>query len=328
MTVFDEDTDRYLERAGTPGAGGDWDDVLDRERRHRRARRRSRVAAGGAAAVAGVAVVIAAPFGGDSVLEKAEAAVLAPLRAADGTIEHVLVEYRTGAGEPFIEYETWMAADGAWCRRTVEGVPGAAADTRLTLCRTSAGVVEVYLPARNEILRTRPDTGGAAAAKPRKRDVPAKKRRFYEIKPKPGPGGKGAAIVLRDGDGTVLETSPGEVVDLGPTPGWLNDDVIEDFRRRAVREAGTATLDGREYARLVTADGHDAVLVDRDTGEAVAWIPSAKAFGVPTTVIRTRRTLPEDQISLSLTELHPGAAVREVSAAERDRAISSQYPRG
>jgi hypothetical protein len=70
------------------------------------------------------------------------------------------------------------------------------------------------------------------------------------------------------------------------------------------------------------------VLVDRDTGEAVAWIPSPLAFGVPTTVVRTRQALPEDAHSLSLTLLHPEAVVREVSAAERDRAIEAQFPRG
>ena len=86
-----------------------------------------------------------------------------------------------------------------------------------------------------------------------------------------------------------------------------------------VREAGTMTLDGREYTKLVTEDGLNAVLVDPDTGEPVAWIPSPEAFGVPTTVVRARETLPDDaetRRNLSLTELHPDAAVRDVSAAE------------
>ena len=214
--------------------------------------------------------------------------LVTPVRAAHGTIEHVLIEYRAEGGDPFIEYETWIAADGAWCRRTVEGVPGRrVADTRLTLCRSSAGVVEVYLPAGNEILRTRP----------------------------------GAASGAETG-GTPVGTAE---------KGWLTDDVVEQFRRDAVREEGTMTLDGHEYARLVTADGHDTVLVDPRTGEAVAWIPSPAAFGVPTTVVKTRRTLPDDapsRRSLSLTELHPDAVVRDVTAAERERAIARQYPRG
>ena len=90
-------------------------------------------------------------------------------------------------------------------------------------------------------------------------------------------------------------------------------------------------LDGREYTKLVTDDGFNAVLVDPETGEGVAWIPSPKAFGVPTTVVRTHETLPDDsenRRNLSLTELHPDAVVRDVTAAELERAIESQYPRG
>jgi hypothetical protein len=326
MTIFDTETDRYLEQVGAVSEGGDWDEVLERARRQGRARRRSRVAAGGGAAAAAAAVALAAfgSPGGDSLLERAEAAVLAPVRAADGTIEHVLVQYRTGGGDPFTEYETWIAADGAWCRRTVEGVPGRrVADTQLTVCRSTGGAVDVYLPVRNEILRTRPAAAsdarsgrGAAAAPKRWKRTTSGKRRYIKIKPGPAPADEAAG------------PAP---VDLGPTPGWLTDDVIGDFRRHAVREAGTMTLDGREYAKLVTPDGLDAVLVDRETGEAVAWIPSPKAFGVATTVVRTRRTLPDDartRRSLSLTERHPDAVVREVSAAERDRAIAAQYPRG
>jgi hypothetical protein len=324
MTIFDTEIDRYLDRVGTFSAGSDWPDVLQRAHRRDHMRRRARLAATGGIAVLAAAVALAAfgSAGGDSLLEKAEAAVLAPVRAADGTIEHVLVQYRTEAGDPFIEYETWIAADGAWCRRTVEGLPGErSADTRLTVCRSSDGVVQVYLPARNEILRTRPGAatgarssrGDAAAPKAWKRGGPPGKR-HYKFKPTPtrGPADAPAA-------------------DLGPTPGWLTDDVIGDFRRHAVREVGTMTLDGRAYTKLVTEDGRNAVLVDPQTGEAAAWIPSPEAFGVATTVVRTQQTLPDDAQSrrgLSLTALHPDAVVRDVSAAERDRAIASQYPRG
>jgi hypothetical protein len=116
-----------------------------------------------------------------------------------------------------------------------------------------------------------------------------------------------------------------------PTANWFNEDVVEAFRRDAVREAGTMTLDGREYTKLVTEDGLNAVLVDPDTGEPVAWIPSPKAFGVAATVVRTRETLPDDaenRRNLSLTELHPDATVRDVSAAELAKTIEEQYPRG
>lgn len=90
-------------------------------------------------------------------------------------------------------------------------------------------------------------------------------------------------------------------------------------------------LDGRKYARLVTEDGLNTVLVDPETGEAVAWIPSPAAFGAPTTVVRTRETVAgdaENRRNLSLTELHRGAVVRDVTATELARAIAEQYPRG
>jgi hypothetical protein len=344
MTIFDSETDEYLERAGAVSPSEDWDDVVRRARRGERRARRVRVGAGGggALAVAAVVLAVAGPFGGDSLLERAEAAVLAPVRAADGTIEHVLIEYRGPSGEPFIEYETWIAADGAWCRRTVEGIPGQVADTRLTWCRTSAGVDEVYLPATNEILRSGPGIAGTdrskAADLARERYSIVKtadgKKLFMVGKPKPGAKGRPTLI------GKPKPAAPDERADARPKrrrsdpgriPGWLNQDVIEDFRRDAVHEAGTMRLDGREYAKLVTADRLNTILVDPESGEAVAWIPTPDAFGVPTTVVKTRRTLPDDASTrrqLSLTALYPEAAVLDVSAAERRRAIGSQYPRG
>jgi hypothetical protein len=129
----------------------------------------------------------------------------------------------------------------------------------------------------------------------------------------------------------VLEVgADGSSVDL-PSADWLREDVVEAFRRDAVREDGTMVLDGREYTKLVTDDGLNAVLVDPETGEGVAWIPSPDAFGVPTTVVRTQETLPdnaENRRNLSLTELHPDAVVRDVTAAELGREIATQYPRG
>jgi hypothetical protein len=50
-----------------------------------------------------------------------------------------------------------------------------------------------------------------------------------------------------------------------------------------------------------------------------------------TTVVRARETLPEDaetRRNLSLTDVHPDAAAREVWAAEVAEAITAQYPRG
>jgi hypothetical protein len=332
MTTFDTETDQYLERVGMVDADSDWDDVLRRALRGDRVTRRVRVGVGVGVTVtaAAVALALVAPLPSDSLLDKAQAAVLAPVQAADGTIEHVLIEYRPESGDPFIEYETWIAADGAWCRRTVEGIPGQrVADTRLTQCGSPDGTREVHLPASDEILRTRPgDTAGSDITAPRSGE---------SDKPKPiYKKGKDGKAYLVSPSGKPAPVQPEESVELPAvdtrrTPGWLTEDVIGQFRREAVHEAGTTTLDGREYAKLVTDDGLNAVLVDPDTGEAVAWIPSPKAFGTPTTVVQTRDTLPDDAPSrrnLSLTELYPDAVVRDVSASELAAAISSQYPRG
>ena len=142
----------------------------------------------------------------------------------------------------------------------------------------------------------------------------------------------GEVVVKSKGKYHKVRTVGAEAPSLEiPSASWFNEDIVEAFRRDAVREAGTMTLDGREYTKLVTEDGLNAVLVDPDTGEPVAWIPSPEAFGVPTTVVRARETLPDDaetRRNLSLTELHPDAAVRDVSAAELAEAIVAQYPRG
>ena len=340
MTIFDTETDRYLERLGASHSSADWNDVVQRSDRARRRSRVTRAAVGVGAAAAAAAVALAAVGalggpGSTSIVDKAEAALLAPVKAAPGTIEHVLVQYRLDSGETFIEYETWIAGDGAACRRTVEGLAGQAApDTRLTLCRLSDEVVEVYLPGENQILRAqvgaqvendsaREDSGASAAG-----EGP----RYFRVRELPD-GSKDADIVVkRNGKYyEVLEVGAGgSSADL-PSADWLREDVVEAFRRDAVREDGTMVLDGREYTKLVTDDGLDAVLVDPETGEGVAWIPSPKAFGVPTTVVRTQETLPdnaENRRNLSLTELHPDAVVRDVTAAELARAIESQYPRG
>lgn len=355
MTVFDRETDRYLEQVGAPRSGSDWDDVLRRAHRVRRRSRRTRVTVAGCAAVAatGIALVTIVPeLGGRTILDKAQAAVLAPVRAAPGTIERTLIEYRTDSGDVFSEYETLIASDGAWCRRTVEGLPeGSAADTRLTECRSADGVLELHLPAREEILRTRP------GAEPRRaqRDDASVPLPTEAGKP-PGkafisPNGT-VAIVRPNGKALIVKKLedlparerktieiaarqtkpvPSEPVDPGPAPDWLTDDVIDSFRRDAVHEAGTARLDGRTYTKLVTDDGLNAILVDPETGEGVAWIPNPKAFGVPTTVVRTNETLPDDATTrreLSLSDLHPDATIREVSAAEYSETKAAQYPRG
>ena len=340
MTIFDTETDRYLDRLGASHSSADWNDVVERAKRARRRSRVTRAAVGVGAGATAAAVALAAVGalggpGSTSIVDKAEAAVLAPVQAAPGTIEHILVQYRLDSGETFIEYETWMAGDGASCRRTVEGLPGQAVpDTRLTLCRLSDDVVEVYLPGENQILRAqvgtqtendsaREDSGASAAG-----EGP----RYFRVRELPD-GSKDVDIVVkRNGKYyKVLEVgADGSSVDL-PSADWLREDVVEAFRRDAVREDGTMVLDGREYTKLVTDDGLNAVLVDPETGEGVAWIPSPAAFGVPTTVVRTQETLPdnaENRRNLSLTELHPDAVVRDVTAAELEREIATQYPRG
>jgi hypothetical protein len=359
-TIFDRDTDRYLDEVGESSSTCSWADVVRRARRTERRRRAVRVAVVGGTAAAATAGALAGVgtiggIDGPSIVEKAEAAVLQPVEAASGTIEHILVAYRDGSGTPFIEYETWIAADGAWCRRTLEGLPAQAggdaavvvADTRLTECRSADGLIELYLPDTNEILQTR--QGAEAAA---------------ESKPVPVPVEPGApTIVVRlTADGTLVVERGGKVmttdeidalpektliaikraasqagsdrvpqVDPGPAPDWLTEDVIEAFRRDAVHEAGTMVFEGREYTKLVTDGGRDAVLVDPETGESIAWIPSPEAFGTPTIVVRTRETLPDDEQTrrrLTLTELHPDATVRTVTPVELNEAIAARYPRG
>jgi hypothetical protein len=338
MTIFDTETDRYLERLGASPPRGDWTDVLERTRRARRrswfARAAVGVSAVAATAAVALAVVGALGGGGTSIVDKAAAAVLAPVQAAPGTIEHILVQYRTDSRETFIEYETWIADDGAWCRRTVEGLPGeGVADTQLTTCGSPDGVFEVYLPSEDEILRLRPGVQNEDA--PERGDAfsgHVEGPRYFRVRVRPDGTTVGEVVVKGNGDYHKLRTVGAEAPSLEiPRASWFNEDVVEAFRRDAVREAGTMTLDGREYAKLVTEDGLNAVLVDPDTGEPVAWIPSPEAFGVPTTVVRARETLPDDtetRRNLSLTELHPDATVRDVSAAELAEAIAAQYPRG
>ena len=339
MTIFDTETDRYLERLGASPPRGDWNDVLERTRRARRRSRFARAAVGlgavAATAAVALAVVGALGGGGASIVDKAEAAVLAPVQAAPGTIEHILVRYRADSGETFIEYETWIADDGAWCRRTVEGLPGeAVAPTQLTSCGSPDGDYEVYLPSENEILRLRPGTQTEGDSKRADSGASgqAEGPRYFRVRVTSDGKKVGEIVVKRNGKYYKLREVGAEAPSLEiPSASWFNEDVVEAFRRDAVREAGTMTLDGREYAKLVTEDGLNAVLVDPDTGEPVAWIPSPEAFGVPTTVVRARETLPDDaetRRNLSLTELHPDAAVRDVSAAELAEAIEAQYPLG
>ena len=339
MTIFDTETDRYLDRLGASHSSADWNDVVERAKRaHRRSRvTRAAVGVGAGATAAAVALAVVGALGGPggtSVVDKAEAAVLAPVQVAPGTIEHTLVRYRTDSRETFIEYETWIADDGAWCRRTVEGLPGeAVADTQLTKCGSPDGNFEVYLPSENRILRLRP---GAQSETETERGTAASGQvegpTYYRVRVRPDGTTVGEVVVKRNGKYHKVRTVGAEAPSLEiPSANWFNEDVVEAFRRDAIREDGTMVLDGREYTKLVTDDGLNAVLVDPETGEGVAWIPSPEAFGVPTTVVRTQETLPENAENrrrLSLTQLHPDAVVRDVTAAELEREIASQYPRG
>jgi hypothetical protein len=339
MTIFDTKTDHYLERLGASPPRGDWNDVLERTRRARRRSRFARSAVGvgamAAAAAVALAVVGALGGGGTSIVDKAEAAVTAPVQAAPGTIEHILVRYRTDSGETFIEHDTWIAADGASCRRTVEAVPGRAPDTRLTICLPSDDVMELYLPGENRILRAQVD--GQTEDDSTREDLEASAAgegpRYFRVRELPDGSVDADIVIKRNGKFyEILEVGDGSSSeDLPSREDWLREDIIDAFRRDAVREDGTLVLDGREYTKLVTEDGLDAVLVDPETGEAVAWIPSPEAFGVPTIVVRTHETLPdnaENRRNLSLTELYPEAAVRDVSSSELAETIAAQYPRG
>ena len=352
MTIFDTETDGYLESLGECTSNGTWNDVVRRARATERQGRlvRITVATGTAAAATAGALAGVGIIGGPSIVEKAEAAVLRAIEPAEGTIEHVLVEYRDDSGHAFIVYETWIAADGSWCRRTVEGIPGdAVAATRLTECRSSDGLIELYLPSTNEILRTRPEVETRSSSEAVEVGSYGITVRFLD---------DGTLAIERDGNLLTSDevnalpeemhiaikqaaseagvAAAAELVDPGPAPDWLTEDIIEAFRKDAVHEAGTVVFEGREYTKLVTEDagrvpGSNAVLVDPETGESVAWIPDPQAFGVPTIVVRTRETLPDDERnrrSLSLTALHPDATVLDLSPAELSEAIGAQYPNG
>ncbi len=375
--IFDTETDDYLERLGQTLSTGGWSDVLRRSRRRERRTRllRTAVVVGGAAAAAagvvgGLSVV--GELGGPSIVEKAQAVVLEGLDPAEGTVDHLLVAYYGNpvilpegnsdvttwdtvrlrdSQRPFIVYETWVAPNGSWCRTTVEGTPAdSVAPTRLTQCRTSEGLIELYLPSKNEILRARPsppaDTEPEAAV-PGTSDTKV----YYLID-------DGTIVIERGGHpmtpdeldalsdddlvaikqaaSKVAAAAAAELPDPGPAPDWLTEDIVAAFRRDAVRDAGTLVFEGHEYTLLLTEDpegvtGSNAVLVDPSTGEGVAWIPDPRAFGVPTIVVRTSETLPDDADSrrqLSLTELHPDAVVRDVSPAELAAAREEQYPNG
>ena len=207
MTIFDTETDRYLDRLGASHSSADWNDVVERATLARRRSRvtRATVGVGAVATAAAVALVAVGALGGPgstSIVDKAEAAVLAPVQAAPGTIEHILVQYRLDSGETFIEYETWIAGDGASCRRTVEGLPSQAVpDTQLTLCRQSDDVVEVYLPGENQILRARVGTEAQKDSAREDSGVSAAGDRplYYRVRELPD-GSKHADIVIkRDG---------------------------------------------------------------------------------------------------------------------------------
>ena len=218
----------------------------------------------------------------------------------------------------------------------MEGTPAdSVAPTRLTQCRTSEGLIELYLPSKNEILRARPsppaDTEPEAAV-PGTSDTTV----YYLID-------DGTIVIERGGHpmtpdeldalsdddlvaikqaaSKVAAAAAAELPDPGPAPDWLTEDIVAAFRKDAVRAAGTLVFEGHEYTLLLTDDpagvtGSNAVLVDPSTGEGAAWIPDPRAFGVPTIVVRTSETLRDDADSapaLSLTKLHPDAVVRDLS---------------
>ena len=172
------------------------------------------------------------------------------------------------SGETFIEYESWIADDGAWCKRTVEGMPGeAVADTQLTQCGSPDGAFEVYLPSENEILRLRPGARARTSRSAQTRPRGGSKGRATQGARASGRSDRRRVVVKGKGKYHKVRTVGAEAPSLEiPSASWFNEDIVEAFRRDAVREAGTMTLDGREYTKLVTEDGLNAVIVDPDTG--------------------------------------------------------------
>jgi hypothetical protein len=160
-TIFDPEVDVYLDTVGDAASHADWAAVVLRAGATRRRRSAARVTVAMAVpAVGALGLLASGMVGGPGVTlaERAQAEVLAPPSATDGTVIHDTVRYRDATGTVFMSYDTWVAPDGTWCRRTREGAPGGTASsvgvpTAFTQCRLPNQTVELYIPADNAIYR-------------------------------------------------------------------------------------------------------------------------------------------------------------------------------
>ena len=330
MTDLDQPVRAYLDRVGDAPPDAGWDDVRRRERRRARRGRLVRLAAPvGAFAAAVAALALVAGSSGPSLVEKAQAAEITSTPPA-GQVSHVRDAYRESSGHVFISYDSWLAADGSWCRSVLEEPV-----TRYTLCGSKDGTRSAYFPQSGEILRAPPaqpvertddcvkvpsgtriekTAGTWAIVYPDGRTIDLPKARSAR-------DAKLAVVAGTCQEADAADASAGAVATA--------HDLLETFSLQVEREDGTRTLDGTAYPALRTTNG-DTVLVDPDNGAAVAWIPSPAAFGKPVVVLRTQETVPESSVRdrLSLTALHPEATVRAVSPAALEQQLAVQYPHG
>jgi hypothetical protein len=370
-TIFDPEVDVYLDTVGDAASHADWAAVVLRAGATRRRRSAARVTVAMAVpAVGALGLLASGMVGGPGVTlaERAQAEVLAPPSATDGTVIHDTVRYRDATGTVFMSYDTWVAPDGTWCRRTREGAPGGTASsvgvpTAFTQCRLPNQTVELYIPADNAIYRVHAGaagTGGAPATQlgttpsgllVRLVNPGLASERLDVFRPdRPAKVVVDGNIVrgahrLTDAEVDALShadlvaikqivanTVPTAAsVDPGPAPNWISEELTAALGQQGLREDGTQDYDGRTYVRMVTAGMPDVLLVDPSTKDVAVWIPGPAAFGTSTVVTHVRSEKAADASSLrdvALEQLYPSATVKAVSPSHYSALLSSQYPNG
>ena len=368
-TIFDPEVDTYLDTLGETASHADWDAVVLRATATRRRRTAARVTVAMAVpAVGAIGVLASGMLGGPEVTlaERAQAAVLSAPSATEGSVVHDTVSYRDATGRVFTSYDTWVAPDGTWCRRTREGAPrhGGVA-TAFTQCRLPDRTVELYVPADNTIYRVHVGVRAPGAAGASATQVGTTPSGLLVRVVNPGlrdeqlevyrPDGLGKAVVDGDAVRGAHRLSDAEVdalahtdlvaikqivanavptaasVDPGSAPSWISDELTAALKQGGLHEDGTQDYDGRTYVRMVTDGMPDVLLVDPSTKDVAVWIPGPSAFGTPTVVTHVRSEQDADASSLravALEQLYASAKVKAVSPSRYSAVLSSQYPNG
>lgn len=345
-TIFDPEVDTYLDTLGETASHADWDAVVLRATATRRRRTAARVTVAMAVPAVGALGVLASGMLGApevTLAERAQAAVLAAPSATDGTVIHDVVRYRDATGTVFMSYDTWVAPDGTWCRRTREGLPGGVPAsggiaTAFTQCRLPDRTVELYIPAENAIYRVHAGSsargpGGASVVQVgttpsgllvRMINPGLKDERLEVYRPdrsaKVAVDGNTVRGAHRLSDAEVNALSHADLVaikqivgnmvpavaavDPGPAPNWISDELTAVLKQHGLREDGTRQYDGRTYVRMVTDGMPDVLLVDPSTKDVAVWIPGPSAFGTPTVVTHMRSEQAADASSLRDVALH------------------------